>query len=377
MRRSGVHIVLKPERTTSFTIHRPLHGIIHRPLSLTMETSAPESTAPRMSQVALSINAVSSFLAHEQISSAAALESFLSSPSTLNGDSDDLSSTRDKVVVFCASAVLSTAEAVFSWAAGRTSNRSDGRPRSNDNVTLVLVGGVGHSTTLLHDAVKKHPVFNAIADEVDGKPEAAVLQAIAERFYHLSIYNGQPSAGSDRVANNGLLILVEDQSTNCGANASETRKVLERHDIRSPHSIVVVQDLTMCRRTVASFEYTYQDISQGTLQILSWPTIVPEVCVKEALQNELASSLSSLAYINQGQILTEEDGMWPMDRFLDLLMGEIPRLRDDANGYGPNGRGFIGHVEIPPTVETAWEVVESFLRDNKGENVSQRQQLGA
>ncbi|KAH7011264.1 hypothetical protein EDB80DRAFT_711464 [Ilyonectria destructans] len=345
-----------------------------------METSVPESTGPRMSQVALSINVVSSFLAHEQISSATALESFLSSPSTSNGNSDDLSSTRDKVVVFCASAVLSTAETVFSWAAGRTSNRSDGRPRSNDNVTLVLVGGVGHSTTLLHDAVKKHPVFDAIADEIDGKPEAAVLQAIAERFYNLSIYNGQPGAGSDRVANDGqggLLILVEDQSTNCGANASETRKVLERHGIRSPHSIVVVQDPTMCRRTVASFEHTYRDISQGALQILSWPTIVPEVCVKEALQNELASSPSSLAYISQGQILTEEDGMWSMDRFLDLLMGEIPRLRDDANGYGPNGRGFIGHVEIPPTVEAAWEMVESFLRDNKGENVSQRQQVGA
>lgn len=283
------------------------------------------------------------------------------------------------MVVFCASAVLSTAETVFSWAAGRTSNHSDGRPRSNDNVTLVLVGGVGHSTALLHDAVKKHPVFSAIAEEVDGKPEAAVLQAIAERFYNLSIYNGQPGAGFDEVANGGqcgLLILVEDQSTNCGANASETQKVLERHGIRSPHSIVVVQDPTMCRRTVASFEHTYRDFSQGTLQILSWPTLVPEVCVKVALQNELASSLSSLAYINQGQILSEEDGMWSMDRFLDLLMGEIPRLRDDANGYGPNGRGFIGHVEIPSAVETAWEMVESFLRDNKGENVPQRKKVG-
>ena len=25
--------------------------------------------------------------------------------------------------------------------------------------------------------------------------------------------------------------------------------------------------------------------------------------------------------------------MWDMDRYVNLLMGEIPRLRDDGNGY--------------------------------------------
>lgn len=30
--------------------------------------------------------------------------------------------------------------------------------------------------------------------------------------------------------------------------------------------------------------------------------------------------------------------------------GEIPRLRDDVNGYGPKGKKFIAHVNIPDKV---------------------------
>ena len=28
-------------------------------------------------------------------------------------------------------------------------------------------------------------------------------------------------------------------------------------------------------------------------------------------------------------------GLWDMERYITLLMGEIPRLRDDSEGYGP------------------------------------------
>lgn len=49
--------------------------------------------------------------------------------------------------------------------------------------------------------------------------------------------------------------------------------------------------------------------------------------------------------------LQEIHGMWESDRYINLLMGEIPRLRDDENGYGPAGKGFIAHVDIPENVE--------------------------
>jgi hypothetical protein len=39
-------------------------------------------------------------------------------------------------------------------------------------------------------------------------------------------------------------------------------------------------------------------------------------------------------------------------------MGEIPRLRDDKEGYGPRGKGFIVHVDIPDEVEEAWRRVK-------------------
>lgn len=51
--------------------------------------------------------------------------------------------------------------------------------------------------------------------------------------------------------------------------------------------------------------------------------------------------------------ITEQQGVWDVSRFISLLLGEIPRLRDDTMGYGPNGKGFIDHVDIPAEVEDA------------------------
>lgn len=48
-------------------------------------------------------------------------------------------------------------------------------------------------------------------------------------------------------------------------------------------------------------------------------------------------------------------GMWTVERYVDLLMGEIPRLTDDLNGYGPKGKGYIAHVDIPKEVIPAFE----------------------
>lgn len=57
--------------------------------------------------------------------------------------------------------------------------------------------------------------------------------------------------------------------------------------------------------------------------------------------------------------------LWDDQRFYDLLMGEIPRLRDDGNGYGPKGRGFIAHVDIPDDVEAAWTRLRTNLEFNR------------
>lgn len=38
-------------------------------------------------------------------------------------------------------------------------------------------------------------------------------------------------------------------------------------------------------------------------------------------------------------------------------LGEIPRLTDDAYGYGPNGKDFIAHVDVPKEVKDAFETL--------------------
>ncbi len=49
--------------------------------------------------------------------------------------------------------------------------------------------------------------------------------------------------------------------------------------------------------------------------------------------------------------------MWDIPRYRTLLMGEVPRLRDDENGYGPNGAGYLAHVDVPTEVEKAYETL--------------------
>ena len=56
-------------------------------------------------------------------------------------------------------------------------------------------------------------------------------------------------------------------------------------------------------------------------------------------------------------------GMWEMERYISLLLGEIPRLTDDENGYGPRGKGFIAHVEVPEDVRASFEALKQEFPD--------------
>lgn len=47
-------------------------------------------------------------------------------------------------------------------------------------------------------------------------------------------------------------------------------------------------------------------------------------------------------------------GLWPVTRYLALLLGELPRLQDSPEGYGPRGKDFISHVTFPPEILDAW-----------------------
>ncbi len=257
--------------------------------------------------IAADINLVAQFLAHEQI--------------------QDLS-THPPVdcIIICASAVL--------YQAGKLFGILEERPDLAK--TVVLCGGIGHSTPLIYEAVANSVEYNGVAKDVKGLPEARVLEKILDQYFDLFA-----------IVKDGCKILIEGRSTNCGANASLSRKVLRAAGVPSPKTCIIIQDPTMALRTVASFEKIYGDLDIAPT-FLSCPIFVPEViAADEGLK-------FSNTEVSRGEL-------WKPERFFDLIMGEIPRLRDDEAGYGPMGKAFITHVNIPTKVEDAWQRLSEVL----------------
>ncbi|KAM0708437.1 hypothetical protein Q7P35_005089 [Cladosporium inversicolor] len=269
------------------------------------------------------INTIATFLAHNQI------------PTLSTCDPVDC-------MIICASSVLYQASYVFQTLQYRSSLAK----------TLVLVGGIGHSTNLIYDAVTRHPEYRKVLDESDivGLPESHVLQRILSHSFRIP--------DSDQ---GGPRVLTEDRSTNCGANAVETRKILDHHGITGPLSCIVVQDPTMSLRTIASFEKAYEDspvAERPTFKACS--VFVPETRVE-------VGRIEYVIEVNDGlrdELQLRSEDLWEKQRFCELLVGEVTRLKDDENGYGPKGKGFIGHVDVPgDVVQAATRVKEAFGTD--------------
>ena len=175
----------------------------------------------------------------------------------------------------------------------------------------VIVGGEGHTTQALRDRV--HAEFPSI--ETAGLPEAQVFARYLKHRWGLE---------AD---------LLECASTNCGNNITNLLELLDHRKVPM-NSVILTQDATMQLRMDAGLRRH----AGGNVRIINYAAYAAEVIVGE----------SGLAFAG------EISGMWDMERYISLLLGEIPRLRDDADGYGPRGKGFIAHVEIPPEVEDAF-----------------------
>lgn len=178
---------------------------------------------------------------------------------------------------------------------------------------LMVVGGIGHSTKYLIENVLKNN--NYIDINTNNKSEADILSQIIEKRINIDNHK----------------IIIENKSTNCGSNAHEALNVFKKRG-HIPKSILLIQDPTMQMRTHASF---LKEWNEEKSLIISYSPFIPKV----------KASYNGYEYINN-----EIDGLWNKGRFIDLIMGEIPRLRDDLQGYGPMGKGFISHVDIPEKV---------------------------
>lgn len=181
----------------------------------------------------------------------------------------------------------------------------------------LIVGGEGHTTQILRQ------IMNEKIPELvfEGMTEADLFSSYLQQRFNLKVD------------------FLERNSTNCGNNVTFCLDLLYKNKIDFQH-IIIVQDATMQRRMDAGFRKSLPD----HISIINYAAYVVEVLYQdEELQYDHA-------------IL----GMWELKHYMTLLMGEIPRLTDDANGYGPNGKNYIAHVEVPDEVQHAF----TYLKQN-------------
>lgn len=179
---------------------------------------------------------------------------------------------------------------------------------------FMIVGGEGHTTESLRQAI--HDAFPEI--ETAGKTEADIMSEYIKRKYDIDN------------------ILIERHSTNCGNNITFALEVIKQNHL-SPNNIIIVQDSTMQCRMDAGFRKYLQASKVDVINFASYKVRV------EVKDEKLAIEPPGIW------------GMWDIERYISLLMGEIPRLLDDENGYGPKGKNYIAHVDIPANILKAFE----------------------
>lgn len=189
---------------------------------------------------------------------------------------------------------------------------------------ILINGGIGHSTEILRQQIRKDERFNFIT--VDNRAEADIFFDIMTQIYKVPEHK----------------IIVENESTNCGDNALKAVKLLSELKI-SYSSLILIQDPTMQLRTDASFK---KHIKNEEVKLINYAPFIPRIN-------------SDLKLVNE-----DVDGIWEEKRFLELIIGEIPRLKDDVNGYGPCGKNFIAHVNVTPEIDNYYNILSAMIKDN-------------
>lgn len=184
--------------------------------------------------------------------------------------------------------------------------------RGGGAATSVIAGGQGHTTDVFRRSIEReHPSI-----PTQGRSEAELLDDLLWERHRLR---------AD---------LLETTSRNSGENARNVLSVLERHGLPA-QSLLLIHDATMQRRMAAVFRAALGEAATLT----SYAGYQARVAVRDA---ELVFAESS-------------PGMWSVETFTSMLLGEIVRLTDDEAGYGPRGRGYIAHVDVPEDVLAAAE----------------------
>lgn len=188
-----------------------------------------------------------------------------------------------------------------------------------------IVGGRGHATYWLDQAVER------LRKEDESLPVPGVASESKMLDALLFARHGQHAD------------LLETRSTNCGNNITYLLDLLEG-EVGVPASVILSQDAVMQRRMDVTWKRQVTDRPLfAKTRVVNWTAYEAELACEE------------------GRLVWRQapEGIWPMEKYLQLLLGEIERLTDDEHGYGPRGRDFVAHVDVPPEVLEAADVLRA------------------
>ncbi len=179
---------------------------------------------------------------------------------------------------------------------------------------MMLVGGIGHATPFLQKN------FKDLGVQVSGPSETELYLDYFQQRYQLE----------------KELFLIETASTNSGENARFALNTIKAAKL-NPTRVLLLQDPILQKRIKATFEKEWQAVNPV------FTNHVPIIPYVKAIENSILFENEKL------------NGLWRKEYFLSLVLGEIPRLKNDEKGYGPNGRNYIGAIDIPKTVHQSYE----------------------
>lgn len=179
---------------------------------------------------------------------------------------------------------------------------------------LMFCGGIGHSTMNL-----KKKVAKILGVETDRLPEseAEIYACLAKDKYQIESSS----------------IYMDKTSTNTSENINNAIRILKDHAIKD-QNVILIQDPILQKRSYV----TALDFFDHSQKIVNYAPIIPKLD-------------------SDGNIVNDIPYLWEGKRLYELALGEVYRLRDDENGYGPNGKGFLRHVDVPEKVNRSFEII--------------------
>ena len=179
---------------------------------------------------------------------------------------------------------------------------------------LMFCGGIGHSTVNLKKKVAK--ILDVKADQLP-ESEAEIYACLAKDKYQIE----------------SSFIFMDKTSTNTSENIKNAIQIFKDHTIKH-QNVILIQDPILQKRSYV----TALDLFNHSQKIINYAPIIPRLNPDGTLQNDTPY-------------------LWEGKRLYELALGEVYRLRDDENGYGPNGKGFLRHVDVPEEVNRSFEII--------------------